>query len=125
MKDVMKEEMNLMGTCLVQHMIMITSLQVRSHPAKVTFSLPVITGTMKRCIQKHFSIYYVGGVALCEKYARDEGYTRVIAFISTDLTEDLAFRLFDLTPGLIFARMSDEIVSTLIDTWDSIVDEFL
>lgn len=47
-------------------------------------------------------------IALSERYGRDEGYTRVIAFISTLLTEDLAIRLFDLTPGLIFARMSDE-----------------
>lgn len=49
---------------------------------------------------------------LCEGYASDQGYNRVCAFISTQLTEDLALKLFDLVPGLAYARLTDEKVST-------------
>lgn len=47
---------------------------------------------------------------LCDGYASDQGYTKVSAFISSQLTEDLAIRLFDLIPGLAFAKLSDEVV---------------
>ncbi|KAK7604547.1 hypothetical protein V9T40_005733 [Parthenolecanium corni] len=48
---------------------------------------------------------------LCEGYASDQGYTRVSAFISTQLSEDLALKLFDLVPGLAYARLTDDMIS--------------
>ncbi len=62
-------------------------------------------------------IYFVAlRLDIFEGYAADHGFTKIIAFISTQLSEELAARLFDLIPGLIFARLSEDVVSALAIT---------